>query len=90
MSTYRGVSFVDRPTAYDVEIGDRVVCMLSDAVAAVEVTSITYRDLDLTRHGLGHVVHVVFGYSCAPWWVDQQMMSGEISTPVPVRTEDPS
>lgn len=77
MSEHLGVKVTEK-NAYDVRIGDSVVCMLSDAVARVPVTSITYRDLDLTRHGQGHSVHVVFGYSRAPWWVDQMDMTANI------------
>lgn len=72
--TYRGMPYV-RVTATDVKVGDSVVLMLSDAVAAVKVTSITERVLDLTAHGLGKPVHIAFGYASGTWWVDQSMMT---------------
>jgi hypothetical protein len=80
---------MELPTAWEVNVGDRVVCMLSDAVAAVEVSSITYREQDLTAYGLDRTVVVVFGYTAAPWWVDQLMMSGEITEPVCVAVPRP-
>jgi hypothetical protein len=88
--TYRGVSYMELPAAWEVNVGDRVVCMLSDAVAAVEVSSITYREQGLTAYGLDRTVVVVFGYTAAPWWVDQLMMSGEITEPVCVAVPGPS
>lgn len=87
--TYLDMSYVELPTAWEVIVGDRVVCMSSDAVAAVEVTSITYREQDLTPYGLDRSVIVEFGYTAAPWWVDQLTMSAEITLPVPVAIPRP-
>lgn len=85
--TYMGVSCVELETAWEVNVGDKIVCMLSDAVAAVKVASIAYRDLDLTSHGMGHVVHVVFGYQFAPSWVDQRQMTADITRPIYLAVE---
>lgn len=63
--------------ATDVKIGDRIMVMLSDATAAVPVTSITEKVLDLTKYDLGKPVHLKFGWdkSANPWYVDERDMT---------------
>lgn len=84
LGEYRTVRFTYRATAYDIQVGDRVVCMLSDAVAAVEVTGIRYEEVDLRRHGVTFdplSARVVCEYrrTAAPWWVDRNDMTFDVT-----------
>ncbi|GHH31449.1 hypothetical protein [Streptomyces rubradiris] len=54
----------------DVQVGDRIACLLSDAHAYPRVTGWTDRVLELSRHGLKDVTHRKFQVSEAPWWAE--------------------
>jgi len=52
----------------DVQVGDRIACLLSDASAYPRVTGWTDRVLKLSKQGLEDVTHRTFQVSGAPWW----------------------
>ncbi|MGW1627650.1 hypothetical protein [Streptomyces sp. NPDC002172] len=54
----------------DVQVGDKIACLLSDASAYPRVTGWTDRVLELSKQGLKDVTHRKFKVSGAPWWAE--------------------
>ncbi|MGW3426307.1 hypothetical protein [Streptomyces phaeochromogenes] len=54
----------------DVQVGDKIACLLSDARAYPSVTGWTDRVLELSKQGLKDVTHRTFQVSGAPWWAE--------------------
>jgi hypothetical protein len=52
----------------DVQVGDRIACLLSDARDYLEVTGWTDKLLNLSRLGLDDVTHRTFKTKYTPWW----------------------
>lgn len=78
---YRGQEYINVPSE-TVVVGDLVVCFLSDAVAAVKVTSISETVTDL---GAGIELRFIrYGYDQAAWWVDASRMTGQPGHPVSI------
>jgi hypothetical protein len=65
--------------AGDVEEGDQLVCLLSDASAYLRITGWHDKTIDLTAHGLGVTVHRVFEVAGAPWWVDEHDRTSDLA-----------
>jgi hypothetical protein len=59
--------------------GDRVVVLLADAGAAVEITGWTDRRLDLTRHGLPIAYQRTYTVKGAPWFVTERDLRHDVN-----------
>ena len=63
----------------EVQAGDRLALLLSDAEAYPEVTGWSDRVLELSRHGLADVTHRTFTVTGAPWWADRMDRTGDVT-----------
>jgi hypothetical protein len=75
MLSYRGVKYELAP-AMSIRVGDKIVCFLSDAVAAVKVTAIRFHEYDFGPD-LPPTATIFFEWQAGPWWVDKCQMAAK-------------
>ncbi|MCX5207476.1 hypothetical protein OG897_39500 [Streptomyces sp. NBC_00237] len=67
----------------DVQVGDKIACLLSDARAYPRVTGWTDRVLELSKQGLKDFTQRTFQVSGAPWWAED-MTTFDLSGQAPI------